>query len=98
MSLSLIYFHMIRVISSPSSSTTGFATLIFAMWLKFNYMMFICLRFYRPKNRSFGENVAAFSFTYQNAIMDNPPSSLRRFEHVEAAMTLIILIILEKEF
>src|SRR5215207_2009267 len=33
MSLSLISFQMIRVISSPSSSTTGFATLIFAMVL-----------------------------------------------------------------
>jgi hypothetical protein len=27
----LIYFQMIRVISSPSSSTTGLVTLIFAM-------------------------------------------------------------------
>jgi hypothetical protein len=31
--LSLMSFQMIRVISSPSSSTTGFATLIFAMVL-----------------------------------------------------------------
>src|SRR5579883_611939 len=30
-SLSLMYFQMIRVISSPSSSTTGLVTLIFAM-------------------------------------------------------------------
>ena len=34
MSLFLISLQMIRVISSPSSSTTGFATLIFDMILR----------------------------------------------------------------
>src|SRR5690242_1840156 len=34
MSLSLMNFQMIRVISSPSSSTTGFCTLILAMRLR----------------------------------------------------------------
>ena len=34
MSLSLMSCQMIRVISSPSISTTGLSTLIFAMWMQ----------------------------------------------------------------